>query len=48
MFSRRHPVLFFILMFTGIIMSSLVVISLAVMISLSLNFAKKIIRDYRN
>lgn len=35
MFSRRHPVLFFILMFTGIIMSSIVVISLAVMISLS-------------
>jgi len=35
MFSRRHPILFFILMFTGIIMSSLVVISVGVMISLS-------------
>lgn len=35
MFSRRHPILFFILMFSGIIMSSLVVISVAVMISLS-------------
>ncbi|BCS96491.1 multidrug transporter [Desulfoluna limicola] len=35
MFSRRHPILFFILMFTGIVMSSFVVISLAVMVSLS-------------
>jgi len=35
MFSRRHPILFFILMFTGILSSALVVITLAVVVMVS-------------